>query len=538
MKKEYVVSLNRDVDYDKFWNEMETNTEGLFFIPDRQVEIINNRDGSLRSCHYSLTDEEAELLRKDSRIYSVEIPPDQRTDIKISLNILSQTGDFTKPSVSTGQQINWGLVRSSNPTNVYGSNVYPSANVYYYDFDGSGVDVVIQDSGIEDSHPEFQDNQGISRVQKINWYTASGLAGTQNANHYRDYDGHGTHVAGIAAGKTFGWAKNANIYSIKVNGLEGTGDSGTGIPIADCFDVIKLWHQNKPTDPITGAKRPTVVNASWGYTSSIANTSISSIVYRGNSYTGSDIFGYVKKLELGLPAYGILTTNVDDVDTYIISARVNSVDVDVQELIDAGVHFIHSAGNNYAKSDLPGGLDHNNYLLVSGTPYYYNRGMSPLSANAIMVGAIDTTVNSALDRKVNFSNTGEIYAPGVRIRSCVSNTNAHSGVTYAFGHTGYKQVNLSGTSQAGPQIAGISALYLQNNPNTSPFAFKNWLTNTGAITNIIYTTNSSNDYSNYNSLMGSPNKMAYSNIFAAIQQSTIQVLVGSGSFNNISLTYT
>ena len=52
----------------------------------------------------------------------------------------------------------------------------------------------------------------------------------------------------------------------------------------------------------------------------------------------------------------------------------------------------------------------------------------------------------------------------------------HSGVTYAFGHIGYKQVNLSGTSQAGPQIAGISALYLQNNPNKkflSPKDFSN-----------------------------------------------------------------
>ena len=232
MNKEYIVSLNRDVDYDEFWNQIETSSSGLPFIPDRAVVVHNNRDASLRSCHYLITDEEAETLRNDSRVYSVEIPPDQRTDIQIRLNA-TQSGNFVKPASSTGNHINWGLVRSSNRTNVYGSNLFPTANVYYYDYDGTGVDVVIQDSGIERNHPEFRDAAGNSRVQLINWYTASGITGTQSANHYRDFDGHGTHVAGIAVGENYGWAKNANIYSVKINGLEGTGDSGTGISVTD-----------------------------------------------------------------------------------------------------------------------------------------------------------------------------------------------------------------------------------------------------------------------------------------------------------------
>ena len=75
---------------------------------------------------------------------------------------------------------------------------------------------------------------------------------------------------------------NARVYSVKVSGLEGSGDSG-GISISNCFDVIKGWHENKPVDPVTGYKRPTIVNASWGYSASVFN--ITSISYRGTTFT-------------------------------------------------------------------------------------------------------------------------------------------------------------------------------------------------------------------------------------------------------------
>ena len=117
---------------------------------------------------------------------------------------------------------------------------------------------------------------GVSREVPIDWYPASGLSGTQNANHYRDYDGHGTHVGGTAVGLTFGWEEMLRIRCL--NGLEGTGDSGTGIS-ADCFDVIKLWHRKKPVDPNKSAKIPTIINASWGY--SIA-PGLNSVTYRGS----------------------------------------------------------------------------------------------------------------------------------------------------------------------------------------------------------------------------------------------------------------
>jgi subtilisin family serine protease len=503
MFKEYIVSLQKNVDYTSFWQEMESPTNAHPFIPDRKIDIVNNRDGSTRSCHYSLTDEEANILKNDSRVYSVEIPPEQRDDIKIGFRG-AQVGDFTKPSTSTGAYKNWGLRRINSATNLYGTGT-TTDNVYKYLLDGTGVDVVIQDSGIELNHPEFRDNLGASRIQQINWYTASGLGGTQNANHYRDYDGHGTHVAGIAAGKTFGWAKNAKIYSLKVNGLEGAGDSGTGISITDCFDVIKLWHRNKPIDSSTGFKRPTIVNMSWGY--SLTYSSVSSVLYRGVTYNDANTTG---NAAYRWTNFGLV--NLSSGGNFITNFRLGSVDVDIQEMIDEGIHVIIAAGNNYHKIDTPDGVDYENYFTSGGSDYFYHRGSSPYDDEAFKVGNIDSTVFSAVqDQKAHSSETGpgvDVWAPGSNIISCTSNTNSFSGVAYNL-DSSFKQVILSGTSMAAPQVCGLGALYLQINPGVRPNQLKSWFLGKSVSNTTIYSSNINNDYTNTRSLLGGNNRFVY-----------------------------
>ena len=69
---------------------------------------------------------------------------------------------------------------------------------------GKGVTVYVLDTGINDEHLNFEGraSQGPNFVDR-----------SQSAN---DKDGHGTHCAGIAASKTYGVAKKANVVGVKI----------------------------------------------------------------------------------------------------------------------------------------------------------------------------------------------------------------------------------------------------------------------------------------------------------------------------------
>jgi len=64
----YNVALNEGVDYDAFWQEIETDGSGSVYVPQRGVAIVNERPTSLRQCWYELTDDEADKLRQDPRV--------------------------------------------------------------------------------------------------------------------------------------------------------------------------------------------------------------------------------------------------------------------------------------------------------------------------------------------------------------------------------------------------------------------------------------------------------------------------------------
>ena len=512
-EREYVVVVNKGVNLSELEAEL-TASSGAGPIPNRSVDIANARVGSTRMTHFMLTADEATELMKDSRVLSVEIPVGERTDIKIGYDLTQGGSNFRRSTVHTNSDVNWGLVRCAAASNsVYQNNVAPTVD-YTTGIGGRGVDVVIQDSGLQVDHPDFFDRDGVTRVQQINWYTESGLSGTQSANHYRDLDGHGTHCASIAAGLTYGWAKAAHIYSQKLSGLEGTGDSGTGISIADAFDTIRLWHNAKTNG------RPTVVNMSWGYSANLTADPTSGN-YRGEAWVWNPpdfVVGYDSRSGLwgstgvvdklfGSPAYTIMPT------------RVPSVDAEIDDMIAAGIHVVIAAGNNIFKHDVPGGDDYDNTVVFSGTTYNYHRGSSPHSddAGCYVVGNIDYHTEELLgpvgtDIISDTSSRGpavNMLAPGTEIMAATSTTNKFTDFDYP-GNSSFKLTAISGTSMAAPQVAGVIAQHLELFPEITPAQMQTRI-NADAKADTVYTTSNDTDYNAYtNSLMGSPNRMLYS----------------------------
>ena len=503
-EREYIVSLNKGVDYAAFNQEMIAAT-GSGNIPGRTVDVANHRHASQRNTHYMLTGSEAESLKNDGRVYGVTLKDDP--SISIGVNAV-QTGDFSKTTLDRGNFLNWGMRRMNESTNPY-SGVSVTGG-YNYTLDGTGVDVVIQDTGIQKDHPEWQDASGVSRFQEINWYTESGISGTQSANFYRDFHGHGTHVAGTIAGKTYGWAKNARIYAMKVAGLEGSGDTGTGYAIdgGDCFDAIKLWHRNKPVDPATGVKRPTIVNMSWGYGTTFTN--ITGGNYRGTPWT--DTVRQTDKGMIGRP------------EDFRHVIRVASVDTDVEELIDEGIHIVVAAGNTYQKIDVEGGIDYDNYYTKTGVGnVYYHRGGSPFSPESHVVGNIDSTIHvGGLEQKAASSETGpgvSIYTPGTDIMSAMSTTNIFGATTVNNPYpedSNFLINNISGTSMAAPQVSGVLALWLQINPGATPAQGLAFI-NATAKTAQLYQTGLTNDYTDARSLLGGTNRFAFNKFNSNVQ---------------------
>lgn len=503
--REYTVTTRGPQDTGQLWDDLTNDKPSPQFVPDRPVEAADERPYNPRNTSYFLTDEEAELLRQDPRVEDVVALDELR--IK---RTAFQDYEFNKTTLDSGTKANWGLLRHVNTTNVFANSTSDPGGTYDYVLDGTGVDVVIVDSGIQADHPEFQDAQGNSRVRQIDWFQASGVAGTMPANFYTDYDGHGTQCAGVIAGKTFGWAKNADIYAIKLRGLEGTSDPGVGISVANMFDVILGWHNNKTNG------RPTIVNHSWGYVV-YWNTNTNELTFdggpgypiTGGEYRGSAWSGSTKDITKGHTG-----TNIGG-GLYQFPYPVTAVDVDVQLHVNAGIIVCIAAGNDSLKVDAPGGTDYNNYISLTGLGnFFYHRGSSPrIGSNpGFNVGSFGTSFEAITnkDARSTYSNAGPgvtVYAAGDRITTATSTTEAE-GLPFNYHLNGsYKQNTVSGTSFAAPQIAGISALVMQAHPDWTPSQLYGWITSNAQ--NQLFSTGLDNDYTTGGSVFGGGTAIAY-----------------------------
>jgi subtilisin family serine protease len=513
MVKEYNVTLKEGIDYSAFWEEIEREGCINATVPERPVSVYNDRKGFKRICSYLLGDDEVEELRKDPRVEAVELP--MHLNSSVLVNSCDVDIMINAPRVPTKMfRYSWGKYRVGFKHNPYipfpfdptrGSSTRTSPEVdiknYTSTRTGSGVDIVIFDSGIEPNHPEFG-----GRVVQLDW--TQYMNTSQPVYGYTEGTGHGTQVASIAAGEKFGIANGANIYAIPNISFNTAGYSSE-----DCFDAILNWHKSKPVNPVTGKPyRPTVVSITW-MSSGIFDSRPTTLVYKGVTFDITNINNDQVFSEFGYR--GIYNYKYNYTDTASNAA--------VDELIDAGIHVVISAGNDYYKLDAPGGVDYDNTV----DDEYYHRKASPTSNRAIIVGSIDSIFNyngaarSSQEFAEYYSNRGpgiSIFAPGTNVPMAKAIESIYTSNVFNYpGYEGYEGRISSGTSYAAPLVAGCLALHLEGTPTMSPKVAKK-LIEEGAGADILHHNYYNTDQGNYNTfynLFGGTSRVVY-NPFTSI----------------------
>lgn len=148
---------------------------------------------------------------------------------------------FSSSNLEAQSSVPWGISRLSQ-----GKKVYTLDTFVYPKSAGKGVWVYVLDTGIEATHRELK-----GRVEKGINIVGGNLEPT-------DDHGHGTHCAGIIAGKNVGVAKKATLVPVKILTSEGKGS--TEFAVLGLIYAMKSHHQRIKTE-----KRPkTVVNMSLG----------------------------------------------------------------------------------------------------------------------------------------------------------------------------------------------------------------------------------------------------------------------------------
>jgi hypothetical protein len=201
-----------------------------------------------------------------------------------------------------------------------------------------------------------------------------------------------------------------------------------------------------------------------------------------------------------------------------IPKRVDALDSDIEQAINEGIIYVGAAGNGSWKHDVPGGADWNNTFEMAQrypdsvtNPYYYMRGTSPTANDTtshpdgnfdipnICVGSIDVTSG---DYKATYSDCGpgvDIFAPGTNI---ISTYPSGTGDSRGSGFL----AKLSGTSMASPQVCGVLACALEQNPHWKQEQAKAYITGIAKQGQITDTTGGPADLRD---LQGAPDKYLF-----------------------------
>ncbi|KAF7684061.1 putative subtilisin-like proteinase 1 [Astathelohania contejeani] len=287
----------------------------------------------------------------------------------------------------------WGLSRISSGKKYNGNDIFE-----YPKSAGQNVNVYVIDTGVDVSHPEFEGRAkwGVNLVED---------------SPDTDENGHGTHCAGVIAGKTTGISKKSQIIAVKSLDKDGQGLISRVIL---GLDYVIRDHSRR-TNVMNNSLKEWFLNSKKHKMKNIYSESEKKDgkVKRKNSH-------FMKLLSEYLEIEEIKPKSIVNMSVGGIQSR--ALDFAIQYAKDLGIHFAVAAGN-----------DHEDACEYS-----------PGSSRDVMtVGA-----STREDKVARFSNYGEcvdLFAPGVDILSTWKE--------------GQFRVT-TGTSMASPHVAGAMALYL------------------------------------------------------------------------------
>lgn len=304
------------------------------------------------------------------------------------------------------------------------------------------------------------------------------------------YGQHGTCCAAVCYGRTQGWAYNANKWFIQVYNYYGT-------DIEPYFDMVKIFHVNKPINPKYGTRNPTINSNSWGYRAS-KGVSNGYYHYRGvaTQYGGvSNEPDFINHLG-----------QMGDQGRWKSEMYDNGYTQAGKEMIDAGVIFVVAAGNSNQKQVSDTHPEWNNRVSVNAgdgvyDSTFYEFGIATTGTTnrrgfpqhlgkytdgghvvypAINVGALDDEWKTSKECKVDYSDRGEeidLFAPADGTLAA-----NHSYVSEGPRRDTYPGLSISsydcafgGTSAACPVATGFLATVLEWNRGWTWQDIKAWL---------------------------------------------------------------
>ena len=336
-------------------------------------------------------------------------------------------------------------------------------------------------------------NNDFGTVNITSSYTRARMNGSNTA--YQTQSGyHATPCASLAYGRQYGWAYNANKWHIAIMGSYAPDEE-------DLFDLVKVFHQCKPINPTYGNRDHTLTTNSYGYRRHTPSSSGYYYYETPNDGTGGVYYTskpnflnnfYQSSLRCEMTSNSTLTAG--------------------DEMIDAGVIFVCSAGNTRQKLVKATHPSWYNYLsssnnhtiadtLFSSGGFNWvkttNRQGFPGQIGAIGVGTNTTyrtfpigalsgsQYSGGKEQRATYSNMGNLivgFAAGEKQASACDDNSGSRYNRYDAYYTidGVQSVEsedteFGGTSAASPMACGFLATKMQHNRTWTWQDLMNWI---------------------------------------------------------------